>query len=1493
MKKFNLKLFLILSGLLFLILGPAFSQTIVINDYKLIENNQLYDTVIIENGGSLRVGTGGMKVGKLLKINPGGKVLGGYIRMLAASLLINDAGYAAVDSLQLSMFGPITIGGSAPTKINKILVGWHDRPLTMNNSITIVDTVIYSVETGNKNCPIITNGYDVVLGAKLKWINAGSNTFIKLSGGKIICLAASGENVLIPVGDTNGQSNLSFVVNNQASDLQDSARIEIKLTSGSAHSNALGLATTDYLTRYFSLDPINIISPDIDAGFYYPDTDIKGNESSMKSAFWNGTFWDYGDYVDSEKNYSFFKGIASTGDLSAGNYLGMDVKPCPAPLNLHDVNKTTATIDLAWDVTEGAQSFELAFKKSEATEWTAIAGIKVNSFTLTDLNDSTLYDIKVKTICDENLHFAPESGYSDTISVRTLDDNGCKAPDGLIASSITDKEATLTWNGILPTPNHYIIEYKDKTSETWNQVDPFPTDTFTILTNLEPLTEYSFRVKTACSETIESLSWSLTSDFTTLNICPKPYSLTAENIGIDSVEFKWLANEGNDAFILNYKLKGTSDWAVVNNLTTNQIIVTGLLEGSVYEWQVGGICIVLRDTIFAVGNDILTLVACGEIPSNPQTITISSSTADITWDSVPGITRYELIYRKVGETGWIEKMGSSFNVAKFINLDPGTNYEWSVRTYCEGSNTRSGYTLPIQFTTLIGVPGGTIGTNPIAGYYDNSEGFPAWTNRIHWTNIIDMSVYSNGLNDFEKFENARDELYLAGGGVLYYPSGIYDFKDAPVNGPNGRGLMLKSGVVIQGEVPTGKPMAIDGELPLQTVFKFNFNEKEEGKFVPGDWNLIGMMPGAGEELKDVDNVGIAWVKLVGATVYFGPQMTWGNTYATAGAWKSSKVKSGWANRKPDGTFPFDPFVGAPVNTALYEGAGDGRFVFGCQMDDATVINNITDEGYGPDGYFMYKFGSRIGIYGSNVFVANNRISKPTRCFKYTQTTSGGSRTLVFDYADVTSIDVNKMYQNITSNKLNPDGGYWEKGVIIMGNWFYNHGRKGMDASGYWTQIRDNHNERDFLQEGDDVYGLGGDWKLTLDGFAEANGAADNESRAYDLAGKALWIDGNSWNNTGSNPGNDGESILCQAHGGTQVHSWAVTRNTYAASYNESKKGYLSGYDVSNYGMLVAWNNTKGTVGNVNAKNGKDLIDCAFIPGNPNEKILISGVYAQADTITACPSGNNNPPLNVNANVVEDSAFIRIDWKDASDQEIGFRIDRREVSKTSWTTIAYRPRKSVGHIDNEQKWIDYMAVPGYDYEYRVVAANCVDDAQAASAIAGPATIRIKVDNPYFSVANGTYNESKTIEIYSVTEDAQIYYTTDGSEPDLSSVLYSGPFIQNNTSLIKAKAFKGNNFPSETTFLDLTIITNVNVSREISFSIFPNPANSEITVAMPATSTGRFDLQIFDLSGRKILEQKTLQGAMNTIGIKAIENGVYYVKVITDDGSTSTKTLVIQR
>ena len=601
--------------------------------------------------------------------------------------------------------------------------------------------------------------------------------------------------------------------------------------------------------------------------------------------------------------------------------------------------------------------------------------------------------------------------------------------------------------------------------------------------------------------------------------------------------------------------------------------------------------------------------------------------------------------------------------------------------------------------------------NPVAEYYNGSNGYPAWTDQIDWGNVIDMSSYSNGSNDFEKFENARDELYSQSGGVLYYPAGTYNFSDAPLDGPNGRGLMLKSGVVIRGAKPSGDADAKDGTLDLKTKFTFGWKQKS-GKDVPHDWSFIGAIPSGDEELKDVNSVGIAWVHLVGATVYFGAQMTWGNTYGTAGAWKSSKVKTAWKERKPDGTHPMDPFCGSPLgDNNMYEGAGSGRLVLGCKLENATMMNDIINEGFGENGFHVYKFGSRIGIYGSHVFIANNTIPKPTKCFKFTQITSGGSnKTIVFDYADVNGLDVNKTYLNINSNKLDQNtGGYWEKGVVILDNYIYNHGRKGMDASGTWMVIKDNHNERDYLQEGDDVYDLGGNWELTLDGYSESGGASDNESRAYDVAGKALWIDGNSFNNTGSNPGNDGESILCQAHGGTQIHSWSVTRNKYTQSDNESNKGYLSGYDVHNYGMLVAWNDTKGSVGNLKAGN---LYDCAFFPG-PRESLVINYTPSTNDVITSCPSGTPNAPGNVSAVADENDYSVTITWNDQSSNEIGFRVERRAVNSTEWTTIAYRPRKSQGHADNEQKWIDYMAPSAVDLEYRVVAVNCDDGNQGAS------------------------------------------------------------------------------------------------------------------------------------------------------------------------------------
>ena len=645
---------------------------------------------------------------------------------------------------------------------------------------------------------------------------------------------------------------------------------------------------------------------------------------------------------------------------------------------------------------------------------------------------------------------------------------------------------------------------------------------------------------------------------------------------------------------------------------------------------------------------------------------------------------------------------------------------------------------------LLGVAFGEIPTdNPVATYYDGPEGYPAWTDRIEWSHVIDMSKFDRGDSDFEKFEAARDQLAASGGGVLYYPAGTYDFSDGPFDGPGGRGLMLRGGVVIRGEAPDGKPRTNAGKLQLGTRFVFGFTkrsntvESPQGVATrpetPRDWNLIGLIPEQGKGVKDIDNVGIAWVHLVGATIFFGADNDWGKTWRTAGSWKSPYVKDAWADRVPDGTHPWDPLAGGGKT---HIGSGSGRLVFGCVLEDSVGINNSitmgrsdTPEGFGPEGYYMGKFIPRVSITASRVFVANTLIPKSTgRNFKYRQLTRysapGGKgnsmtlgeesvKTILFDYNKALGIDVNKGAVSLTGNRRPEEAkrqGFFREGVVVRDNWVYNHGHKGFNVSGTWVTIQGNHNERDFLREGTDPYGIG-DWELTLDGYLQSspggNGAiSDNLSRGYDLAGHHLWVDDNYMNSTGSSPGNDGEAILCQAHGGTHLYSWAMTHNRHDRGNGQS--AYIGGWNVEMYGALIAWNRTAGWVGGVMFS--KPPSDIAIV-ANQAEK----GTRGPDNVLLKSPGGLPKPPVDVKAAVYQGDA-VSITWKDASDNEIGFRVDRR-IDDGQWTTIAYRPPHIEGSQYNPQQWIDFTAPTGKPIVYRVVA---IDDKDTNTGATAPTT-----------------------------------------------------------------------------------------------------------------------------------------------------------------------------
>jgi hypothetical protein len=604
--------------------------------------------------------------------------------------------------------------------------------------------------------------------------------------------------------------------------------------------------------------------------------------------------------------------------------------------------------------------------------------------------------------------------------------------------------------------------------------------------------------------------------------------------------------------------------------------------------------------------------------------------------------------------------------------------------------------------------------NPVATFYRGETGYPAWTDAIRWDNVVDMSAYRSGRNDFEKFENARDELAAQGGGVLYYPGGSYDFSRGPMDGPNGRGLMLRRGVVIRGESPRGRPLAgRQGKLDLPTRFIFGFRKVAGGE-IPREWNVVGLLPEERQGVKDVDRVGMCWIHTVGAVVYFGPQVNWGPTWAEGGSWKSDRTVGPWRKRRPDGTHPFAPFVGGGTQ---YEGAGSGRLVFGCTIEDAAVDAGFLDVGHHP-----VQFCARIGVFGDRVLVANNVLPKSKRVFRYQL---NGMRQL-YDYGKPIGIDVNKNLLGICRDEGRCPG-YFEPGVVVRDNWVYNHANKGYEIAGAWVTIQDNHNERDYLESGSSrAYGIG-DWTLTLDGRIVAKGASDNMSRGYDLGGGPLWIDGCTLNNTGSDPGNDGEGILCQRHGGTEVYSWAITHNTH--DQRSGEPGYFGGWDVHCYGLMICWNKTPGWVGNALA--GRQY-DCTFVP-NQCQSIKVAawseykgkvggkhtGTPGLQDVLTELPAKLPTPPSNVTVEGYQGDA-VKITWRDTSDAELGFRVDRR-IEQGKWHTIAYRPRQSKHHKSNPAAWIDFTAPPGRSLAYRVVACDAHDSDTAAALASRKITI----------------------------------------------------------------------------------------------------------------------------------------------------------------------------
>ena len=87
---------------------------------------------------------------------------------------------------------------------------------------------------------------------------------------------------------------------------------------------------------------------------------------------------------------------------------------------------------------------------------------------------------------------------------------------------------------------------------------------------------------------------------------------------------------------------------------------------------------------------------------------------------------------------------------------------------------------------------------------------------------------------------------------------------------------------------------------------------------------------------------------------------------------------------------------------------------------------------------------------------------------------------------------------------------------------------------------------------------------------------------------------------------------------------------------------------------------------------------------------------------------------------------------------------------------------------------------------------------------------------------------------------------------------------------------------------TAVANINNDKQIQFSMYPNPTNTDLNIVLPSNIESA-QVEIYDILGKRILK-KELQASFNSLDVTHIKTGVYLIKIIGEGNSFGVKQFV---
>ncbi|MEO5583242.1 MAG: fibronectin type III domain-containing protein [Saprospiraceae bacterium] len=367
---------------------------------------------------------------------------------------------------------------------------------------------------------------------------------------------------------------------------------------------------------------------------------------------------------------------------------------CVTPSGLTISGITTSGVTVSWTPVTGAINYTVDYKLSTSSTWTTVTSAgTLSSVVLSGLATGTAYNWQVKTNCAAGSSTSAQSQFT---TGGTANNCTINPPAGLVTSSVTSTTAMTSWSATVGASS-YSYYVKVGNDPTWYLVIATFTGTELGLTNLMPGTSYTWRINANCTA---GSSGSSTGQLTTLTstncTSAPPTGLSTTSINTSSAILNWSPVSTATTYAVQYKLRTSAIWTtLIANTTSASVSLTGLLAGTLYDWQVRSNCSA-GSSAYAAGSFTTTSTAPCAAPVTLTTTNITGTTCTINWSPVAGVFNYTLEIKETSAVNWVQVTVTTATSINITGLISGTAYQWRVKTNC--SSGASGYTQT-QFTT--------------------------------------------------------------------------------------------------------------------------------------------------------------------------------------------------------------------------------------------------------------------------------------------------------------------------------------------------------------------------------------------------------------------------------------------------------------------------------------------------------------------------------------------------------------------------------------------------------------------------------------------------------------------------------------------------------------------------------------------------------------------------------------------------------------------------